>query len=79
MSHVSGLGLSRLVREQLARPSPIRQIMKMVERQNMVAMGLKPEDVISFASSRWPVAGGQWPVAGKNLRDFVIFVATVQL
>ncbi|MET1084687.1 MAG: pyridoxal phosphate-dependent aminotransferase, partial [Burkholderiales bacterium] len=52
MSHVSDIGLSRLVREQLARPSPIRQIMKMAERQNIVAMGLKPEDVISF--------GGGW-------------------
>ena len=52
MSHVSDISLSRLVREQLERPSPIRQIMKMAERQNILAMGLKPEDVISF--------GGGW-------------------
>jgi aspartate/methionine/tyrosine aminotransferase len=44
--------LSALVREQMARPSPIRQIMKMAERQNIVAMGLDPANVISF--------GGGW-------------------
>ena len=44
--------LSRLVQAQLHRPSPIRQIMKMAERQNILAMGLRPEDVISF--------GGGW-------------------
>ena len=44
--------LSGLVREQIARPSPIRQIMKMAERQNILAMGLNPDDVISF--------GGGW-------------------
>src|SRR5262245_60241734 len=52
MSNVSDISLSRLVRDQLARPSPIRQIMKMAERQNILAMGLRPEDVISF--------GGGW-------------------
>ena len=52
MFHVSKSPLSALVREQLARPSPIRQIMKMAERQNILAMGLNPEDVISF--------GGGW-------------------
>jgi aspartate/methionine/tyrosine aminotransferase len=36
----------------MARPSPIRQIMKMAERQNIVAMGLDPAQVISF--------GGGW-------------------
>jgi aspartate/methionine/tyrosine aminotransferase len=44
--------LSSLVREQVARPSPIRQIMKMAERQNILALGLNPDDVISF--------GGGW-------------------
>jgi aminotransferase len=44
--------LSGLVRAQLASPSPIRQIMKMAERQNIVAMGLDPGAVISF--------GGGW-------------------
>lgn len=44
--------LSKLVQQQLAHPSPIRQIMKMAERQNILAMGLTPEDVISF--------GGGW-------------------
>ena len=44
--------LSDLVREQIAQPSPIRQIMKMAERQNIVALGLNPDDVISF--------GGGW-------------------
>ena len=33
-------------------PSPIRQIMKMAERQNILAMGLDPAEVISF--------GGGW-------------------
>lgn len=36
----------------MAHPSPIRQIMKMAERQNILALGLVPEDVISF--------GGGW-------------------
>ena len=44
--------LSSLVREQISRPSPIRQIMKMAERQNIIAMGLDPAEVISF--------GGGW-------------------
>src|SRR4051812_44811865 len=44
--------LSSLVRDQISRPSPIRQIMKMAERQNIVAMGLDPAQVISF--------GGGW-------------------
>jgi aminotransferase len=52
MSRTRELTLSRLVREQIAHPSPIRQIMKMAERQNIVAMGLDPEAVISF--------GGGW-------------------
>ena len=52
MSTIAGLSLSTLVREQIARPSPIRQIMKMAERQNIVAMGLDPAQVISF--------GGGW-------------------
>jgi aminotransferase len=47
-----GAQLSTLVRAQLDSPSPIRQIMKMAERQNILAMGLDPDDVISF--------GGGW-------------------
>ncbi len=46
------LPLSSLVQAQLHTPSPIRQIMKMAERQNILAMGLNPDDVISF--------GGGW-------------------
>ena len=52
MPHLTDIALSRVVREQIERPSPIRQIMKMAERQNILAMGLKPEEVISF--------GGGW-------------------
>ena len=52
MSRLTQPALSALVREQIARPSPIRQIMKMAERQNILAMGLDPNDVISF--------GGGW-------------------
>jgi len=44
--------ISSLVRAQMASPSPIRQIMKMAERQNILAMGLNPDEVISF--------GGGW-------------------
>jgi len=47
-----GQKLSRIVQEQMEKPSPIRQIMKMAERRNIVAMGLNPDDVISF--------GGGW-------------------
>jgi len=52
MSSVTAPALSSLVRAQLASPSPIRQIMKMAERQNIIAMGLDPDEVISF--------GGGW-------------------
>lgn len=52
MKSVTAPTLSSLVRDQLARPSPIRQIMKMAERQNILAMGLDPANVISF--------GGGW-------------------
>ena len=44
--------LSRIVQTQIASPSPIRQIMKMAERQNIIDLGLNPDDVISF--------GGGW-------------------
>jgi aminotransferase len=62
--------LSRLVQEQLRRPSPIRQIMKMAERQNIVAMGLDPETVISF--------GGGWVnhAAPEGLRDAYLATAS---
>ena len=52
MTHATQVPMSKLVQEQMAHPSPIRQIMKMAERQNILAMGLEPEDVISF--------GGGW-------------------
>ena len=52
MASVTAPALSSLVRAQLSSPSPIRQIMKMAERQNIVAMGLDPDQVISF--------GGGW-------------------
>ena len=52
MKTASGPSLSSLVRQQIAKPSPIRQIMKMAERQNILAMGLDPAQVISF--------GGGW-------------------
>ena len=52
MKTATGPALSSLVREQISRPSPIRQIMKMAERQNILAMGLDPAQVISF--------GGGW-------------------
>ncbi len=52
MKTVTSPALSSLVREQINRPSPIRQIMKMAERQNILAMGLDPAQVISF--------GGGW-------------------
>jgi hypothetical protein len=50
MRATSDLRLSSLVRGQIARPSPIRHIMKMTERQNIVALGLDPDDVISSAA-----------------------------
>jgi aminotransferase len=52
MSRLTAAPISQLVQQQMAHPSPIRQIMKMAERQNILAMGLNPEDVISF--------GGGW-------------------
>jgi aspartate/methionine/tyrosine aminotransferase len=52
MSRATAAPVSRLVQQQMSSPSPIRQIMKMAERQNILAMGLNPDDVISF--------GGGW-------------------
>lgn len=52
MTPITTPSLSALVQAQMASPSPIRQIMKMAERQNILAMGLDPNDVISF--------GGGW-------------------
>ena len=52
MTRLSELSLSKQAMDQIARPSPIRQIMKMAEPQNIRAMGLDPADVISF--------GGGW-------------------
>lgn len=44
--------LSKLIKREISRPSPIREIMKMAEPKNIINMGLNPEDVISF--------GGGW-------------------
>ena len=44
--------LSTLIEEQIKSPSPIRQIMKMADKQNIINMGLDPEEFISF--------GGGW-------------------
>jgi aspartate/methionine/tyrosine aminotransferase len=44
--------LSNIVNQQIQKPSPIRQIMKMAERKNIINMGLDPDDVISY--------GGGW-------------------
>ncbi len=52
MPSTTSAPLSTLVQAQLHTPSPIRQIMKMAERANIVALGLDPNDVISF--------GGGW-------------------
>lgn len=52
MPSTTTTALSGLVQAQLHAPSPIRQIMKMADRANIVAMGLDPADVISF--------GGGW-------------------
>jgi len=46
------LQLSKLVQDMIKKPSPIRRIMKMADRQNMLSMGVDPEKVISF--------GGGW-------------------
>jgi hypothetical protein len=52
MTRLSELSLSKQAMDQIARPSRIRQIMKMAEPRNIRAMGLDPADVISF--------GGGW-------------------
>jgi aminotransferase len=52
MSRTTAAPLSQLVQQQMAHPSPIRHIMKMAERQNILALGLDPDEVISF--------GGGW-------------------
>jgi len=43
------LSLSALTTKQIEHPSPIRQIMKLAERQTIIDLGLNPDDVISFA------------------------------
>ena len=40
--------LSTLIQEMINEPSPIRQIMKMASRQNIINMGLNTEEVISY-------------------------------
>lgn len=44
--------LSNLIKEMMENPSPIRQIMKMASRKNIINMGLNPDEVISY--------GGGW-------------------
>ncbi len=44
--------LSSLLQAMREKPSPIRQIMKMASRKNIINMGLDPDDVISY--------GGGW-------------------
>ncbi len=44
--------LSKIVQELISQPSPIRQIMKMASRQNIINMGLDPDEIISY--------GGGW-------------------
>jgi aspartate/methionine/tyrosine aminotransferase len=70
MSSVTAPSLSALVRAQLSSPSPIRQIMKMAERQNIIAMGLDPAQVISF--------GGGWVnhAAPEEFREAYVEVAS---
>ena len=44
--------LSNLIEEMMQSPSPIRQIMKMASKKNIINMGLNPDEVISY--------GGGW-------------------
>lgn len=41
--------VARRLREGQLKRSPIREIMKLADRRNIVAMGLDPDDVVSFA------------------------------
>lgn len=41
--------VAKRLREGQLKKSPIREIMKLADRRNIVAMGLDPDDVISFA------------------------------
>ncbi|MDA0327955.1 MAG: pyridoxal phosphate-dependent aminotransferase [Gemmatimonadetes bacterium] len=41
--------IARRLREGQLKKSPIREIMKLADRRNIIAMGLDPDDVISFA------------------------------
>ena len=47
MPDITHAPLSRLVQQQMSSPSPIRHIMKMAERQNILAMGLNPNEITS--------------------------------
>ncbi len=62
--------LSKIVNEQIKKPSPIRQIMKMAEQKNIINMGLDPDDVISF--------GGGWVnhAAPEEFRDCYIRICS---
>ncbi|MEM2900544.1 MAG: aminotransferase class I/II-fold pyridoxal phosphate-dependent enzyme, partial [Thermoplasmata archaeon] len=64
------LQLSKLVQDMIKKPSPIRRIMKMADRQSIISMGLDPEKVISF--------GGGWVnhEAPEELRKKYIEIAT---
>jgi len=67
---MTGLELSEIVKEQIKNPSPIRQIMKMAGRQNIINMGLNPDEVISF--------GGGWVnhPAPKEFREAYVEIAS---
>ena len=41
--------VSARLRDPKLKQSPIREIMKLADRQNVIALGLDPDDVISFA------------------------------
>ncbi len=41
--------LADLIKRQMSRPNPIREIMKMADRRNIINMGLNPDEVISYS------------------------------
>ncbi len=47
-SHMPTPPIARRLREVQLKKSPIREIMKLAYRRNIIAMGLDPDDVISF-------------------------------
>ena len=64
--------LSNILQEMIKQPSPIRQIMKMASVENIINMGLNPDDLISY--------GGGWVdhLAPKTFQEEYVKICSAE-